>query len=232
MTGRPAARGRGCAPSVAYPWLIDGPALQRRPSGAERPAGERPDGARQPDGAGPDAPPEAVFFDRDGTLIADVPYNGDPDLVAPLPTAREAVATVRALGIPVGVLSNQSGVSRGLLTRRHVEAVRARVEDLLGPFAVWAICPHGPDDGCGCRKPAPGLLHAACRRLGVRPDRTVLIGDIAADLGAARAAGARGILVPTAQTRPEETAEARETAPDLLAAVRQALWAGRTGAAR
>ncbi|WP_256988003.1 HAD-IIIA family hydrolase, partial [Streptomyces sp. BR123] len=144
--------------------------------------------------------PQAVFFDRDGTLIADVPYNGDPDLVAPLPTAREAVAAVRALGIPVGVVSNQSGVARGLLTRRHVEAVRARVEDLLGPFAVWAICPHGPDDGCGCRKPSPGLLHAACRRLGVRPEHTVLIGDIAADLGAARAAGARGILVPTPQT--------------------------------
>ncbi|MFD7631136.1 D-glycero-alpha-D-manno-heptose-1,7-bisphosphate 7-phosphatase [Streptomyces sp. NPDC059851] len=220
MTGRPTARQAGPAPAPPDPWLLDGPAARRRGAGAGRPSGTRA------------ALPAAVFFDRDGTLIADVPYNGDPDLVAPLPTAREAVAAVRALGIPVGVVSNQSGVARGLLTRRHVEAVRARVEELLGPFAVWAVCPHGPDDGCGCRKPAPGLVHAACGRLGVRPDRTVLIGDIAADLGAARAAGARGILVPTPQTRPEETAGAPESAPDLLTAVRQALAAGRNGAER
>ncbi|MBT2529381.1 HAD family hydrolase [Streptomyces sp. ISL-99] len=169
--------------------------------------------------------PEAVLFDRDGTLVVDVPYNGDPARVELMPLAREAVAAVRARGIPVGVVSNQSGVARGLLTRRQVEAVQRRVEALVGPFAVWAVCPHGPDDGCGCRKPAPGLVLAACARLGVSAARTVVIGDIGSDVEAARAAGARGVLVPTAVTRPEETAAAGETATDLLEAVRLVLSA-------
>ncbi|WP_329200782.1 MULTISPECIES: D-glycero-alpha-D-manno-heptose-1,7-bisphosphate 7-phosphatase [unclassified Streptomyces] len=177
-------------------------------------------------GAGHEADPglpQAVLFDRDGTLVADVPYNGDPGRVAPMPTAREAVAAVRALGIPVGVVSNQSGVARGLLTRRQVLAVRERVDGLFGPFAVWAVCPHGPRDACACRKPAPGLVLAACRYLGVPPERTVVIGDIGADVEAARAAGARGVLVPTGRTLPQEVAAAGETAPDLLAAVRLVL---------
>ncbi|WP_240980906.1 HAD family hydrolase [Streptomyces sp. Z423-1] len=167
--------------------------------------------------------PAAVLFDRDGTLIVDVPYNGDPARVVPMPTAREAVDAVRARGVPVGVVSNQSGVARGLLTYRQVAAVRRRVEELLGPFGVWAVCPHGPDDGCGCRKPAPGLVLAACERLGAPVDRTVVIGDIGADVAAARTAGARGVLVPTPVTRPEETAGAEATAPDLRTAVRLAL---------
>ncbi|GAA2766914.1 hypothetical protein GCM10010103_59550 [Streptomyces paradoxus] len=167
--------------------------------------------------------PAAVLFDRDGTLVADVPYNGDPSRVALMPGAREAVDAVRTAGVPVGVVTNQSGVARGLLTRRDVEAVRLRVEELLGPFAVWAVCPHAPEEGCDCRKPAPGLILAACRRLAVPPERTAVIGDIGADMEAARAAGARGVLVPTAVTRAEEAAEAEATAPDLRAAVRLVL---------
>ncbi|MFF5966690.1 D-glycero-alpha-D-manno-heptose-1,7-bisphosphate 7-phosphatase [Streptomyces collinus] len=167
--------------------------------------------------------PAAVLFDRDGTLVADVPYNGDPSLVALMPGARQAVDAVRAAGVPVGVVTNQSGVARGLLTRRAVEAVRLRVEELLGPFAVWAVCPHAPEAGCDCRKPAPGLILAACRRLDVPPERTAVIGDIGADMEAARAAGAHGVLVPTAATRAEEAAEAGATAPDLPTAVRLVL---------
>jgi HAD superfamily hydrolase (TIGR01662 family) len=165
------------------------------------------------------SPPEAVLFDRDGTLIADVPYNGDPERVRPLPGAREALDALRARGIAVGVVSNQSGIARGLLTWRQHDRVRDRVERLLGPFGAWEVCPHGPDDGCGCRKPAPGLVFAACERLGVRPGRTAVVGDIGADLGAARAAGARGVLVPTPVTRPEEVAAAREVASELRGAV-------------
>uniref|UniRef100_UPI00403FD5EF HAD-IIIA family hydrolase n=1 Tax=Streptomyces sp. TG1A-60 TaxID=3129111 RepID=UPI00403FD5EF len=152
--------------------------------------------------------------------MADVPYNGDPERVEPMPSAREAVAAVRARGVPVGVVSNQSGVARGLLTYRQVAAVRQRVEELLGQFDVWAVCPHGPDDECPCRKPAPGLVLAACDRLGVRARRTAVIGDIGADLAAARAAGARGVLVPTPVTRRAEIAAADRVADDLLGAVR------------
>ncbi|MFC9909734.1 D-glycero-alpha-D-manno-heptose-1,7-bisphosphate 7-phosphatase [Streptomyces sp. NPDC059862] len=184
------------------PWLFDGP----------------PDAARPTDGY-----PSAVLFDRDGTLVADVPYNGDPARVEPMPTAREAVDAVRARGVRIGVVSNQSGVARGLLTYRQVSAVRQRVDELLGPFGVWAVCPHGPDDGCRCRKPAPGLVLAACARLGVPVERTVVIGDTEADVAAARAAGARGVLVPTPTTLREETERAEATAPDLLTAVRLVL---------
>ncbi|MGW0364548.1 D-glycero-alpha-D-manno-heptose-1,7-bisphosphate 7-phosphatase [Streptomyces sp. NPDC002990] len=184
-------------------------------------------GPSSSDGAAADpALPAAVLFDRDGTLVVDVPYNGDPRRVLAMPSARQAVAAVTALGIPVGVVSNQSGVARGLLTRHQVDAVRRRVDALMGPFAVWAVCPHGPDDGCHCRKPAPGLVLAACARLRVPAGRTVVIGDIGADMEAARAAGARGILVPTALTRPDEVRRALETAPDLLAAVRLVLNTG------
>jgi HAD superfamily hydrolase (TIGR01662 family) len=181
-----------------------------------------------PAGSAESGPGLAVLFDRDGTLIDDVPYNGDPALVRPVSGALAALTRLRDRGVPVGVVSNQSGVGRGLLTPADVERVNARVEELLGPFDSWQYCPHAPGQGCGCRKPAPGLVLAAAAELGVPADRCVVIGDIGADLGAARSAGARGVLVPTAVTRPEEVAAAPEVAPDLLTAVELAL----AGAAR
>jgi histidinol-phosphate phosphatase family protein len=165
--------------------------------------------------------PEAVLFDRDGTLIRDVPYNGDPEAVAAMPGAREALEMLRSAGVPIAVISNQSGVGRGLIGERQVLAVNRRVEQLLGPVAVWLHCPHGPEDACDCRKPAPGLVLRAARELGVEPSRCAVVGDIASDLGAACAAGARGILVPTPETRPEEVEDAVEVAVDLPAAVRR-----------
>ncbi|WP_336714207.1 D-glycero-alpha-D-manno-heptose-1,7-bisphosphate 7-phosphatase [Arthrobacter sp. USHLN218] len=164
-------------------------------------------------------PPRAVLFDRDGTLVIDVPYNGDPALVRPMPGARAALDAVRAAGLPCGVLTNQSGIARGLLDRGQVDAVNARVEELLGPFDVWEICPHGPQDDCGCRKPRPGMILEACERLGLQPDEAAFVGDIGADVEAAAAAGARGVLVPTPVTRPEEVEEADLVAPDLAGAL-------------
>jgi histidinol-phosphate phosphatase family protein len=161
----------------------------------------------------------AVLFDRDGTLVEDVPYNGDPDAVRPVEGAAEAVRRLRGTGIRVGVVSNQSGVARGLLTTDDVEAVNARVDELVGPFDTWQFCPHGPDDACGCRKPGPGLVHAAARALGVRPEECVVVGDIGSDVLAARAAGARGVLVPTPVTRAEEVATAPYVATSLAEAV-------------
>jgi histidinol-phosphate phosphatase family protein len=163
--------------------------------------------------------PGAVLFDRDGTLVVDVPYNGDPGRVEVMPGAREAVARLRAAGVPTAVVSNQSGVARGLIRAEQVEAVNRRVEELVGPLGPWLVCPHGPGDGCGCRKPAPGLVEAAARALGVQPRDCVVIGDIGADVEAAAAAGARSVLVPTPKTRPEEVAAAPRVAPDLVAAV-------------
>jgi histidinol-phosphate phosphatase family protein len=174
----------------------------------------------------PDAPaprpaptPDAVLFDRDGTLVVDVPYNGDPEQVVPVPGARPALDRLRAAGVRLAVVSNQSGVARGLLTSDQVAAVNARVAELLGPFEAVLVCEHGPDDGCGCRKPRPGLVLEAADRLGVDPTRCVLVGDIGADVEAARAAGARPLLVPTAVTRPDEVAAAPEVVADLATAV-------------
>ncbi|WP_207457445.1 D-glycero-alpha-D-manno-heptose-1,7-bisphosphate 7-phosphatase [Herbiconiux sp. SYSU D00978] len=171
----------------------------------------------------PQGRPAAVLFDRDATLVVDVPYNGDPEKVVPMPGAIAAVAAVRSAGIRTGVVSNQSGIARGLLTRDQVDAVNARVDALFGRFETWQICEHGPDDGCRCRKPRPGMVLDAARALGVDPADVVVIGDIGADVGAAAAAGARGILVPTPVTRAEEIDAAETVAPDLATAVALAL---------
>jgi histidinol-phosphate phosphatase family protein len=170
---------------------------------------------------------EGVLFDRDGTLVDDVPYNGDPSRVLPRPDARAALRRCRAAGVPVAVVTNQSGVGRGFLTIDQVGAVNAEIERRLGPFDAWLVCPHAPDEGCSCRKPAPGLVRDACRALGVRPGRCVVIGDIGSDVEAARRAGARAVLVPTPRTRPEEVAAAPLVAADLRSAVALALGPGR-----
>ncbi|MEA2130668.1 MAG: hypothetical protein QOJ85_3559, partial [Solirubrobacteraceae bacterium] len=163
--------------------------------------------------------PLAVLLDRDGTLVVDVPYNGDPERVAPVPGAEAAVQRLRRAGVKLAVISNQSGVGRGLLTEEQVTAVNRRVEELLGPVGPWLVCPHAPEAGCDCRKPAPGLVLQAAALLGVDPRRCAVIGDIGADMEAAGAAGARGVLVPTPATRRAEILAAAEVAYDLDAAV-------------
>jgi histidinol-phosphate phosphatase family protein len=168
-----------------------------------------------------------VLFDRDGTLVEDVPYNGDPSRVRPRPDARAALRRCHAAGVPVAVVTNQSGVGRGLLSVDDVRAVNAEIERRLGPIDAWLVCPHAPDEECGCRKPAPGLVHEACRTLGVDPRRCVVIGDIGSDVEAARRAGARAVLVPTPRTRAEEVAAAPLVAADLRSAVALALGPGR-----
>ncbi len=106
-----------------------------------------------------------------------------------------------------------------MITAADVAGVNARVEELLGPFDVWEVCPHSEQDGCSCRKPAPGMVHSACRKLGIRESEAALIGDIGADVRAAEAAGATGVLVPTPVTRAEEVAAAGLVARDLAEAV-------------
>ena len=159
----------------------------------------------------------AVLFDRDGTLVVDVPYNGDPDLVQPVAGARAALDRLRAAGVPTAVVTNQSGIARGLLTRAQVDAVNARLQELVGPLGPVFVCEHGSDDGCGCRKPQPGMVLAAAAALGVAPEHCTVVGDIGADVGAARAAGARAVLVPTDATRAEEVEQARAAGVPVVA---------------
>ncbi len=134
--------------------------------------------------------PCAVLFDRDETIVVDVPFNGDPERVQPVPGARALLDRLRAAGLPLAVVSNQSGIGRGLITTEQVDAVNARVDELLGPFAGFFVCPHASKDGCRCRKPEPKLIFDAARALGVDPRCCVVVGDRESDVEAARKAGA------------------------------------------
>ncbi len=206
-------------PLAASAWSLLG--LVRLPSLLAR-GGPEEDG----NGAPPDRP-AAVLFDRDGTLVVDVPYNGDPERVVAMPGAARAVARLREAGIGLAVISNQSGVARGSIDLDQVAAVNRRVEDLLGRLDGGVhVCPHGEKDGCECRKPRPGLVLVAAAVLGVRPEDCAVVGDIAADVQAAQAAGAAAVLVPTAATEAEDVRRAPRVAADLEAAVELLLDGG------
>lgn len=170
--------------------------------------------------------PELVLFDRDGTLVHDVPYNGDPSLVSPVDGAAEVLDQLRARGVRTGVITNQSAVGTSQISLDEMLAVNNRVEELLGPFDSWQVCPHGHHEGCACRKPAPGMVKDACQTLGVDPSRCVVVGDIGSDMEAAQAAGAAGIMVPTPATLGEEVSAADLVSRDLATAVAEIL-AGR-----
>ncbi len=131
-----------------------------------------------------------MLFDRDETIVVDVPFNGDPDKVEPAPNARVLLDRLRAAGLPLAVVSNQSGVGRGHITLEQTDAVNRRVEELLGPFGGFFVCPHAPQDDCECRKPKPKLVLDAARALGVEPGCCVVVGDRESDVQAARNAGA------------------------------------------
>lgn len=142
----------------------------------------------------------AAFLDRDGTLIEDRAYLGDPAGVRLLPGAPEALAGLTAAGYRVVVVTNQSGVARGLFDEAAVDEVNRRMADLLlagNPDAVvdrFYVCPHL--DGCGCRKPLPGLFLRAALECHLDLGRSLAIGDSARDVDAARAAGcARAVRV-------------------------------------
>jgi D-glycero-D-manno-heptose 1,7-bisphosphate phosphatase len=141
----------------------------------------------------------AIFLDKDGTLIDDVPYNVDP---ARMTLARGAAAGVRRLsqlGYRLLVVSNQPGVALGRFDAAALEAVGQRLALLLeeqgARLAGFYYCPHGPDDGCACRKPQPGMLLRAAADHRVDPAASWMIGDILDDVEAGRRAGCRTILI-------------------------------------
>jgi histidinol-phosphate phosphatase family protein len=151
----------------------------------------------------------AVLVDRDGTLVHDVPYNSDPAQVDPIPGVRQALDRLRDRGLTIGVVTNQSGIARGRFDLEGLAAVNARVDELLGPFDAWCVCPHDEASGCACRKPRAGLIEQAAAELGVPTTSCIVIGDTGADVEAAERAGAVGVLVPTEMTRDEEVRAAR-----------------------
>lgn len=148
-----------------------------------------------------------MLFDRDETIVVDVPFNGDPTRVEAAPDAKALLDRLRASGLPLAVVSNQSGVGRGYITSEQVDAVNRRIDELLGPFAGFFICPHSPDDACECRKPKPRLILDAARALGVDPACCVVVGDRESDVEAARSAGA----IPLKVGGPSELGKAVDT---------------------
>jgi histidinol-phosphate phosphatase family protein len=163
---------------------------------------------------------QAILFDREGALAAPAPSR-DPASVEPKAGAASAVAAARAAGVAVGVLTTQRAESRP--GDEDAERVNARVDALVGPVDVWLECTHDAEEECPCRAPAPGLIFLAAAALGTRPERCVVVGDVAASVEAARAAGARAVLVPSARTTREDIDAAPVVAADLEAAVALAL---------
>lgn len=141
----------------------------------------------------------AVFLDRDGTLIEDVGFLGDPNGVALLPTVVDALRLLGAHGFATIVISNQSGIARGLLVEEQVRAVNAEIARRLAGDGLaidgWYWCPHD-DSGCDCRKPAPALLHRAVREHGLVLAGGAMIGDRGSDVELGQRVGIAGISVP------------------------------------
>jgi len=154
--------------------------------------------------AQPDAR-RAVFLDRDGTLMVDTGYPRDPDEVSLIHGTVEALAQFRKAGFLLVVVSNQSGLGRGLITPDEAARVHERFVSLLSeagfPLDAIYYCPHAPDDGCTCRKPSPELLQKAAADLGIDLDGSFMIGDKPADIEAGARAGCATILFDPSGTK-------------------------------
>jgi D-glycero-D-manno-heptose 1,7-bisphosphate phosphatase len=157
-------------------------------------------------------PREAVFLDRDGTLIEEVNYLSAPEQVRLIPGAADAVRRLNDAGMLVVVVTNQAGVARGYFPESRVAEVHAHLSALLAECGAkidaYFYCPHHPTEGigayrvaCECRKPRPGLLLTAARELGIDLSRSWMIGDKLCDVSAGEAAGCRTLLVRTGHGR-------------------------------
>lgn len=188
------------------------------------------------DGAAPTGERRAVFFDRDGTLIDDMHYIARPELVRLRPGAARAVARVNDAGWAAIVVTNQSGIARGLLTEDDYARVQARTDALLAESGARIDasyhCPHLPDISgpCDCRKPGVLLYRRASADLGLAPARSAYVGDRLRDVLPARALGGLGILVASRTTPLLDVQRARDEFTlntTLEAAVDRALAWGR-----
>ncbi|MCS7207296.1 MAG: HAD family hydrolase [Dehalococcoidia bacterium] len=141
----------------------------------------------------------AVFLDRDGTLIEDIPYLRDPEQVRLLPGAGEALAILQRKGFALVVVSNQSGIGRGLVRPEELQAVHRRLEERLLAYGVRLdgafYCPHAPWEGCTCRKPQPGLLLQAAQQLNLDLKQSFLVGNADTDIAAGKSVGCRTVLL-------------------------------------
>jgi D-glycero-D-manno-heptose 1,7-bisphosphate phosphatase len=174
-----------------------------------------------------------VFLDRDGTLIVEKHYLADPDQVQLIDGAAAALRRLRESGYGVAVITNQSGLGRGYFDAERLEAVHARMRELLAREGARLdgiyVCPHTPDEGCSCRKPAAGLVEMAARDHQFERQRSFIIGDKSCDIECGKNAGIVSILVRTGYGREMETeigASADHVADSLPEAVEWILRSG------
>jgi D-glycero-D-manno-heptose 1,7-bisphosphate phosphatase len=171
----------------------------------------------------------AVFLDRDGTLVRDPGYLHDPALVELLPGVAHGLGELARAGWPLVIVSNQSGMARGLYGPEAFAAVMARLGELVAPlgvsFAGAYFCPHHPDltGPCDCRKPGVALFERAARDLGLDLAHSWMVGDRLSDAEPALRFGGHGLVIESAAA-PDDAAQARalglHVAPDFAAAAR------------
>ena len=170
----------------------------------------------------------AAFLDRDGTVIEDAHYLADPDRIAFIPGAFDALRLLRKAGYRLVIVTNQSGIARGLHSEEQYRAVEARMEELLAAEGIAIdgafFCPHHPDftGPCDCRKPLLGMYRDAERNLGIDLAHSVYIGDRLRDVEPALKLGGRGVLVKTGfgQLESARAPKGIDVVADVLAAAR------------
>ncbi|CAO0820275.1 D,D-heptose 1,7-bisphosphate phosphatase [Desulfarculales bacterium] len=171
-----------------------------------------------------------VILDRDGTIIKECNYLCNPAQVELLPGAAAGLQAMLDLGLGLVVVSNQSGLGRGYFQGADLWAVHERLRQLLAAEGIKLsgsyYCPHRPEEICGCRKPAPGLIEQAADDLGFEPSQCFVIGDKRCDVELGRAVGAVSILVRTGygweqeaqvELEPDQIADDLEQAARLIA---------------
>ncbi|OGC90397.1 MAG: hypothetical protein A2W25_02200 [candidate division Zixibacteria bacterium RBG_16_53_22] len=160
----------------------------------------------------------AVFLDRDGVIIVEKNFQADPNDIEFIPGSVEGLLKLNPKYLKV-VVSNQSGIARGYFSHDEAVAVNQAVDEKLSLSGIridaWYFCPHGPDDGCDCRKPRPGLIMKAADELDLELSASWIIGDKSSDIGAGTAAGIRTILVKTGYAGKEPGAD--DSKPDFTA---------------
>lgn len=159
-----------------------------------------------------------VLLDRDGTIIVERDHLSLPGQVELLPGAAEGLRRLRRLGLGLVVVSNQSAIGRGFFDESRLEAIHGRLRELLKAGGVELdaiyVCPHQPDDGCSCRKPATGLVQQAAREYDFDPAQSFVVGDKECDIELGRRVGAVTILVQTGYGA--EVAERNAVEPDYV----------------
>jgi D-glycero-D-manno-heptose 1,7-bisphosphate phosphatase len=173
-------------------------------------------------GAG--APDDVVILDRDGTIVIDRGYLADSDRLEFMPGAPEALRSLCECGYRLVVITNQSGVGRGLFTIDHVEAINARLHSMVekagAKLTKIYFCPHKPEAHCACRKPNLALMEQAAIELQFEPRNAVVVGDKESDVEFGLRAGARTILVSSEMPRTAGRSAAHLIVPTLLEAAR------------